>query len=125
MAAILGDDGGGGAVWDSVMEITKMAQERGSDPLLWAVQLSSCLNSAGVALPSVELSHMLVSYICWDNNVPILWKFLEKALALKIVPPLFLLALLSSRFLVFDSLVFFFSCIKIWEKEQIMKLLFS
>ncbi|KAJ4722356.1 mediator of RNA polymerase II transcription subunit 33A [Melia azedarach] len=85
------------AVWDSVMEITKMAQERGSDPLLWAVQLSSCLNSAGVALPSVELSHMLVSYICWDNNVPILWKFLEKALALKIVPPLFLLALLSSR----------------------------
>ncbi|KAL5849677.1 hypothetical protein ACOSQ4_007690 [Xanthoceras sorbifolium] len=89
--------GGGGGVWDNVVEITKAAQEKGSDPLLWAVQVSSSLNSAGVCLPSVELAHVLVSYICWDNNVPLLWKFLEKALLLKIVPPLLLLALLSDR----------------------------
>ncbi|XP_044500823.1 mediator of RNA polymerase II transcription subunit 33A-like isoform X2 [Mangifera indica] len=91
-----GGDAGGG-VWDSVVEITKVAQLKGSDPLLWVVQLSSSLNSAGVSLPSTELAQVLVSYICWDNNVPILWKFLEKALMLKIVPPLFLLALLSDR----------------------------
>ncbi|KAK4855558.1 hypothetical protein QYF36_008483 [Acer negundo] len=91
------DGGGGGGVWDNVVEITKAAQEKGSDPLRWAVQVSSSLNSAGVCLPSVELAHVLVSYVCWDNNVPILWKFLEKALLLKIVPPLLLLALLSHR----------------------------
>ncbi|KAJ0091930.1 hypothetical protein Patl1_25470 [Pistacia atlantica] len=92
-----GGGGVGGGVWDSVVEITKVAQSKGSDPLLWAVQLSSNLNSAGVNLPSVEVAHVLVSYICWDNNVPILWKFLEKALMLRIVPPLLVLALLSER----------------------------
>lgn len=91
------EDGGGGAVWDNVMEVTKVAQEKGSDPLLWAVQLSASLNSAGVSLPSVELAHVLVSFICWDNNVPIVWKFVEKAITLRIVPPLLLLALLSTR----------------------------
>ncbi|XP_062108462.1 mediator of RNA polymerase II transcription subunit 33A [Humulus lupulus] len=82
---------------DSVMELTKVAQQKGSDPLLWAIQLSSNLSSAGVSLPSVEVANSLVSYICWENNVPILWKFLEKALMLKIVPPMFVLALLSTR----------------------------
>jgi len=82
---------------DGVAEMTKAAQQKGSDPLLWAVQMYSNLNSAGEALPSVELAHFLVSYICWDNNVPILWKFLEKALTLQIVPPMLLLALLSVR----------------------------
>ncbi|XP_047162547.1 mediator of RNA polymerase II transcription subunit 33A [Vigna umbellata] len=82
---------------EGVAEMTKAAQQKGSDPLLWAVQMYSNLNSAGEALPSVELAHFLVSYICWDNNVPILWKFLEKALTLQIVPPMLLLALLSVR----------------------------
>ncbi|PON80187.1 Mediator of RNA polymerase II transcription subunit [Parasponia andersonii] len=82
---------------DSVMELTKVAQQKGSDPLLWAIQLSSNLSSAGVSLPSVEVANSLVSYICWENNVPIMWKFLEKALVLKIVPPMLVLALLSTR----------------------------
>ncbi|XAR58520.1 hypothetical protein NMG60_11013948 [Bertholletia excelsa] len=84
-------------LWDGVIESTKSAQERGCDPLLWAVQLSSGLNSAGVSLPSTELADLLVSHICWANNVPITWKFLEKALAMRIVPPLYVLALLSTR----------------------------
>ncbi|CAA2957934.1 Hypothetical predicted protein [Olea europaea subsp. europaea] len=83
--------------WDSVLEITKVAQEKGSDPFLWAIQVSSKLNSAGVSLPSLELANLLVQYICWENNVPIAWKFLEKALVLKIVPPLLVLGLLSIR----------------------------
>ncbi|XP_041001002.1 mediator of RNA polymerase II transcription subunit 33A-like [Juglans microcarpa x Juglans regia] len=87
------------SVWDSVIVLTREAQEKGSDPLLWAMQLSSYLNSAeaSVSLPSVELSDVLVSYICWDNNVPIMWKFLDKALVLNIVPPMLVLALLSIR----------------------------
>ncbi|OMP04999.1 hypothetical protein COLO4_09143 [Corchorus olitorius] len=84
-------------VWDSVMEQIKFAQDRNTDPLLWAVQLSSSLHSAGVSLPSIDLAHLLVSHICWDNHVPIAWKFLEKALIAKLVPPVLVLALLSSR----------------------------
>lgn len=88
----------GASVWDGVVELTKVAQEKGSDPLVWAIQMYSNLNSAGESLPSAELANVLVSYICWENNVPILWKFLEKALMLKIVPPMLVLALLSVRF---------------------------
>lgn len=84
-------------LWDGVLELTKLAQENGSDPLLWAVQVSSNLSSSGVSFPSFELANFLVSYIFWDNNVPITWKFLEKALVLKIVPSLPLFALLSIR----------------------------
>lgn len=87
------------SVWDSVLEITKVAQHKGTDPLLWVIQLSSNLNSAGVSLPSVELANVLVSYMCWENNVPITWKFLERAMVCKIVPPILVLALLSIRFL--------------------------
>lgn len=85
------------SVWDGVVELTKFAQDRGGDPMLWAIHLSSSLNSAGVQLPSTELAELLVSYICWENNVPIMWKFLEKALVMKIVPPVLVLALLSTR----------------------------
>ncbi|XP_022930272.1 mediator of RNA polymerase II transcription subunit 33A-like isoform X2 [Cucurbita moschata] len=83
--------------WDGVTELTKVAQRKGVDPLHWAIQLSSNLNSAGVALPSVELANVLVSDICWDNNEPVSWKFLEKALMLNIVPPILVLALLTTR----------------------------
>ncbi|KAE9463899.1 hypothetical protein C3L33_04085, partial [Rhododendron williamsianum] len=72
------------SVWDGVVELTKLAQDRGGDPVVWAIHLSSSLNSAGVQLPSTELAELLVSYICWENNVPIMWKFLEKALVMKI-----------------------------------------
>jgi hypothetical protein len=102
------------SIWDSVIELTKEAQEKGSDPLLWAMQLSSYLNSAGVCvtLPSTELADVLVSYICWENNVPILWKFLDKALVLNVVPPMLVLALLSTRFAVFDLFLFCFGCFR-------------
>lgn len=85
------------SLWDGILELTKWAQENGSNPLSWAIQVSSNLNSAGVSVPSFELGNVLISYICWENNVPIAWKFLEKALVLKIVPALPVLALLSSR----------------------------
>ncbi|KAL3572485.1 hypothetical protein D5086_026389 [Populus alba] len=59
------------SVWDSVLEHTMSAQVKNSEPHLWAIQLSSSLNSAGVDLPSLELAHLLVSHICFDNHVPI------------------------------------------------------
>lgn len=82
---------------DRVTELTKLAQERNMDPLIWAMQLSSSLNSAGISLPSNDVAELLVSHICWSNNVPHAWKLLEKALTVRIVPPLFVLALLSTR----------------------------
>jgi len=85
------------SVWDSVLEHTMSAQVKNSEPHLWAIQLSSSLNSAGVDLPSLELARLLVSHICFDNHVPITWKLLEKALSLNLAPPLLVLALLSTR----------------------------
>lgn len=79
-------------------EVTKEAQENGSDPLVWAIQIYSNLNSVGESIPSTQLAEFLVSYICWDNNLPILWKFLDKALMLNFVTPVILISLLSLRF---------------------------
>ncbi|RDX69911.1 Mediator of RNA polymerase II transcription subunit 33A, partial [Mucuna pruriens] len=80
-------------------EVTKWAQENKTDPLLWSIQVNSALNSAGVSLPSVHLAHRLVSHICFDNHVPVAWKLLEKAMAVRLVPPLLALSLLSTRVL--------------------------
>ncbi|XP_015939682.1 mediator of RNA polymerase II transcription subunit 33A [Arachis duranensis] len=89
---------GGMRPWgEVVVEVTKAAQKKETDAVLWAVEVYSNLKTAGESLPSLELAEVLVSYICWDNNVPILWKFLEKALLLNFVPPIFLLSLLSLR----------------------------
>lgn len=84
-------------VWEAVLENTKLAQGKNIDPIAWANQLCSSLSSAGISLPSVDLAHLLVSHICWDNNVPIMWKFLDKALTHKIAPPILVLSLLSTR----------------------------
>ncbi|CAN4101936.1 unnamed protein product [Withania somnifera] len=83
--------------WARVTGLTKLAQERNTDPLIWAMQLSSSLNSGGISLPSTEVGEILVSHICWCNNVPNAWKLLEKAMMVRIVPPMFVLALLSTR----------------------------
>ncbi|KAM1832448.1 hypothetical protein ACFX13_022385 [Malus domestica] len=73
------------SLWDAVIMQTKEAQENGSDPLLWSMEVSSNLSSAGVSLLSMELAGVLVSHICWENNVPIMRKFLEKALVLNMI----------------------------------------
>ncbi|KAK1295333.1 Mediator of RNA polymerase II transcription subunit 33A [Acorus calamus] len=86
-----------GLLWDRVMEYTKAAGEKGIDPLAWAIQVSSDLCSAGVAIPSTDLAVAMVSHLCWGNNVPAAWKYLEKAISAKMAPPMLVLALLSSR----------------------------
>ncbi|KAH9623652.1 hypothetical protein KSS87_004842 [Heliosperma pusillum] len=92
------------SIWANVIDITKNAQEKGSDPGIWAMQISMMMNSSSAAVvsssePSIELAHVLVSHICWDNNLPITWKFLEFALTFNLVPPFLVLALLSTKVL--------------------------
>ncbi|XP_042417774.1 mediator of RNA polymerase II transcription subunit 33A-like isoform X2 [Zingiber officinale] len=83
--------------WDEVVEFTKAAQGMGCDPSGWAVQVSSALAAHGVAIPSPELAQLLASHLCWENDVPLAWKYVEKALAANIAPPMLLVALLSVR----------------------------
>lgn len=85
------------SIWDCILGQTKVAQENGSDPLDWSIHISSNLSSLGITLPSLEFANHLVSHIFWENNVAIAWKFLEKAMDLKIVPPFLVLGLLSER----------------------------
>lgn len=83
---------------DALAEYTREAQERGCDPLTWAVQLSSMLAAAGAQLPSTELAGILVSHLFWANsNVRLAWKYLDRALSAGLVPPVLVLALLSTR----------------------------
>jgi hypothetical protein len=106
-------------LWEGVLELTKTAQEKKSDALLWAVQLSASLSAAGVGLPSVELAHLMVSHICFGNHVPIAWKFLEKALALKIAPPMLVLSLLSIRSSFFNFLALILLLLLLLLQERI------
>ncbi|RWW86113.1 hypothetical protein BHE74_00005124 [Ensete ventricosum] len=89
-----------GSPWDDVAEYTKVAQRTGCDPAVWTVHVSSALAAHVVPLPSPELAQLLVSHLCWGNNVPLAWKYVERALAANIAPPMLLLALLSVRFIV-------------------------
>lgn len=85
--------------WDEVAEYTKAAQEKGADPAAWGLHLSSSLASAGVQLPSPELTELLASHLCcWKNyNAPLAWKYVDKALSANLASPILLFALLSSR----------------------------
>lgn len=47
------------SVLDRVIGITKVAQEKGIDPLLWALQIISNLSSNGVVYPLWSLQR------CW------------------------------------------------------------
>ncbi|KAG1338451.1 Mediator of RNA polymerase II transcription subunit 33B [Cocos nucifera] len=86
-----------GLPWDGVAEFTKAAQEKRCDPAVWVAHVSSVLAAAGAPRPSPELSHLLVSHLCWGNNVPLAWKYVERALAANLASPMLLLALLSTR----------------------------
>ncbi|MED6194755.1 hypothetical protein PIB30_031508 [Stylosanthes scabra] len=61
------------------------------------IELIDFLNSLRLALPNPELTHLLVSHLCFDNNHPWLWNFLHHALSSRLLFPLHTLSLLSSR----------------------------
>lgn len=83
----------------AVMETLKGCQERKEPPLIWALQVSKCVGTAGLELPSPELGEVLVSNLCFASaSNPSLWKFLEQALSSRLCSSLHVLSLLSSRF---------------------------
>lgn len=72
-----------------------------------------------MSLPSIELANVMVSYMCWENNVPNLWKFLEKAMVYNMVPSMLVLALLSSRSVFPFSIFFWMSMVAFsWRLEH-------
>ncbi|XP_010278916.1 PREDICTED: mediator of RNA polymerase II transcription subunit 33A-like [Nelumbo nucifera] len=82
---------------DRVLETVKCCQERKDPPLVWAMEVSKCVREAGFSLPSPELGVVLVSSLCFSNNNPYLWKFLDQAISSGLLSSLQVLALLTSR----------------------------
>lgn len=82
---------------ERVKEALKRCQERREPPLIWATEMVKCLDSAGLGLPSVELGQVLVSQLCFAHNSPSMWKFLDHALSSRLLSPLHVLSLLTSR----------------------------
>lgn len=96
--------------WDAILRQTESSVEKNTDPNAWALEVISTLESSGVTLPSVDLAHRLVSHFFWDNHSSIAWKLLHTAASLNIIPPLLLLALLSTRSYIFVFVCFCFYC---------------
>ena len=86
---------------ERVAETLKLCQNRREPPLVWAAEVLKCLDTAGLGLglPSVELGQVLVSHLCFAYNSSCMWKFLDHALSSRLVSPLHVLSLLTSRFL--------------------------
>ncbi|KAF9591887.1 hypothetical protein IFM89_009495 [Coptis chinensis] len=80
-----------------VLETVKRCQERKDSPLIWGMEVCKCLREAELKTPSVELGEVLVSNLCFKNNNPYLWKFIEQAISSGILSAFHVLALLSSR----------------------------
>ena len=84
---------------EKVLKLTKLLEEQRDPPFLWAVEVGKCLMGAGLQLPSVELGQLLISHLCWSNNGPMLWKYIEQAMETQLLSSLHILALLTSRYL--------------------------
>lgn len=81
-----------------VLEVVKASEERGDPPLVWALEVGRCVQERGLELPSLELGDVVVGSLCFANNTPSLWKFLDQAIASGLLSPLHTLALLTSRY---------------------------
>ncbi|KAJ7961023.1 Mediator of RNA polymerase II transcription subunit 33A-like [Quillaja saponaria] len=68
-----------------------------NSPAFWVTEMVKYLSSWGFSSPCPELAQLLVTHLCFDNNHPSLWKFLENALSSGLLFPLQLLSLLASR----------------------------
>ncbi|CAI8615916.1 unnamed protein product [Vicia faba] len=81
----------------SILHRTDFALQINANPNVWAEEITSMLHSSAVTLPSVELARRLVSHFFWNCHGPTAWKILDVAASRNIIPPLLLLALLSTR----------------------------
>ncbi|KAL5974893.1 hypothetical protein ACLOJK_031567 [Asimina triloba] len=79
-----------------VLATVKSSQERKDPPLIWAMEVSKCVQETGLGLPNPELGQVLVSNLCFTNNNPMLWKFIEHAIGTRLLSSVHVLALLTS-----------------------------
>lgn len=80
-----------------VLATVKASLERRDPPLVWALEMGRCIQETGLEVPNTELGHVLVSNLCFSNNNPSLWKLIEQAISSRLLSPLQVLALLTSR----------------------------
>lgn len=83
---------------EGVLETLKRCEQRNETTLVSAMEVAKCLRSWQVQLPSPELGQLLVSRLCSSSSS--LWKFIEQALSSRLLYPLQLLSLLTSRYLI-------------------------
>ncbi|KAK4582106.1 hypothetical protein RGQ29_025323 [Quercus rubra] len=88
---------------EGVLETLKRCEQRNETTLVSAMEVAKCLRSWQVQLPSPELGQLLVSRLCSSSSSSSssssLWKFIEQALSSRLLYPLQLLSLLTSRVL--------------------------
>lgn len=82
---------------EGVLRRAKQWQQRSEPPSAWVTELVEYLTGNGVALPSPELAELLVSQMCFEKDHPSMWKFMSHALSSRLVFPLQILSLLSSK----------------------------
>ncbi|KAJ4779043.1 Mediator of RNA polymerase II transcription subunit 33A [Rhynchospora pubera] len=83
-----------------VMAVVTASEARGDPPFACAVEVSRCCVSdenEDLGFPNADLASVLVSNLCFAHNTPFMWKLLEQAMANRLVYPLQVLALLTSR----------------------------
>lgn len=98
---VIDDEKVGMQAWMAVVEVTKAAMEQNDPPLVWGVDVATCVHQVGIGLPSVELSTVMVDQLlsAAANGAPTvtMWLYIRHAMAAHMVPALHMLALLTKR----------------------------
>lgn len=77
-----------------MIETVKRCQERQDSVFKWAFEIGKCISSDK---SSPELGRVLVNYLCFNNNHPSLWKFIDYAVCSQLLCAIHILALLTER----------------------------
>ena len=85
------------ALEGKVLAVVKVSEARGDPPPVWVSAVERCVRESGLQLPCLELGNALVETLCFANNTPSLWKFLDQAIISGLLSPLHILSLLTSR----------------------------
>lgn len=98
---VVDDEKIGMQAWMAVVEVTKAAVEQNDPPLVWGVDVATCVHQVGMGLPSVELSMVMVDQLlsAAANGAPTatMWLYIRHAMAAHMVPALHMLSLLTKR----------------------------
>ncbi|KAF7852282.1 hypothetical protein BT93_L4576 [Corymbia citriodora subsp. variegata] len=73
----------------------KRCHARGEALAVWSAEVTKCVVSRGLKLPSAELGQVVVSHLSSNFGEPSLWKFLDHAMASRLISSLHALSLLT------------------------------